>query len=156
MPRLGGDALRGRGGSPDLARPQGFTLKSRAQVEADAAAKVEKARPKTRFEAETAEELAELKARFDAAKQKNAQRRETIGDTEYWMQVVFATKADRNKFLELLGLDGVIDDQYLDGYALAAACNVKLPLPLSLPKGHTIVSHWEAIALPITASDDAD
>jgi hypothetical protein len=70
--------------------------------------------------ARTADELSALDAAFKERKAKERARFQAATDSEYWFAVCFRSRAEKEAFLDALGL---LDhgDKYLDGATFAEA-----------------------------------
>lgn len=105
-----------KGGGPALKSAAGPSLKGKPQPVQDA-------------EADSVTELNELQAGFKERAEKERQRFLEATDSEYWVAVCFQTRAEKEEFLEKLGLlqNG---DKYLEGRAVARALGVTLETPM--------------------------
>ena len=76
-------------------------------------------------EQDTVAELGAVEAAFRAREEREATRMSNEIDSENWFAVVFETRAQKEEFLEILGL---LDhgDKYLDGVEVARRLNVDL------------------------------
>lgn len=97
--------------------------------------------------------------RMDRELAKNYQQFEDEYDSEFWVCLVFQTRAQREAFVAALGERGMLpadvskDDKYLSGTALAKQLNVTLPpgptwRPEPAPK-----KRWADLARDITPGD---
>lgn len=72
------------------------------------------------------------------------QRVDSATESEYWCQIVFQSKAQRDAFFEELGKD-LLDDQWVDGQRLAATLGIKLPEGPKLKSNRS--KSWDGLVL---------
>lgn len=63
-------------------------------------------------------------------------------ESEYWCQIVFQSKAQRNAFFEAIGKE-LLDDQWVDGQKLAASFGIELPVGPKLKSNRT--KSWDEL-----------
>lgn len=80
----------------------------------------------------------EISATLQGIKDRTKQeqlRRAAATDSEYWAQIVFGSKAQRDAFFAGLAASHLLEDQWVDGVALAAHLGVELPESPALSSG---------------------
>ncbi len=75
------------------------------------------------------DEANEVLAGFKERASRETQRYEDATDSEFWIALCFQTRAQKEEFLEKLGLLE-LGDKYLDGMAVAEVLGVKLESPI--------------------------
>lgn len=98
-----------------------------------------------------ADSLAELSEVLDGFKQRAEREQERFvdaTDSEYWIAVCFQTRAQKEEFLEKLGLlaDG---DKYLDGLLVARKLGITIESPTPGKPKLKIDSKLTAMSLPL-------
>lgn len=66
-----------------------------------------------------AKAIADAYAGFKKRTEKERQRFEFAVDADFWCGLCFRTRADRNKFLEAVGVNRLYNSQHIDGYELS-------------------------------------
>jgi hypothetical protein len=101
------------------------------------------------MEADSLAEMEAIRAAFagtDTARQFRAQREQYDArtDSEYWFCAVFQSRAQKDEFLRLTGLEAS-GDKYLDGREVAAKCGVQLTPYTHTHKQGKIDPVWAAM-----------
>lgn len=76
-------------------------------------------------EADSKAELNAMQLAFKARREREKERYENATDSEFWVAVVFRTRAQKEAFLQSSGLDA-LGDKYLDGEKVAQHLNITL------------------------------
>jgi hypothetical protein len=86
------------------------------------------------YEYEKASELEQTKR----LKYKQQKQMHDMVDTQYYACVIFANKADKEKWFETLGNIEIIGNTFIDGYQLAKNMGVKIEMTATLPEPHYV------------------
>lgn len=72
-------------------------------------------------------EMSEVLAGIQQRGKDEQNRRDAATQTEFWAQLVFGSKVQRDAFFEGLKASHLLDDQWVDGQALAKHLGIELP-----------------------------
>jgi hypothetical protein len=78
--------------------------------------------------ADPTEDAERVRSAFQQRADEEADRFTAATDSEFWVALCFQTRAQKDEFLEKLGV-AALGDKYLDGRAVAAAMGIKLESP---------------------------
>ena len=97
---------------------------------------------------DAAVELDAIQQGFRDRRDREAERAELVTMTDYYFCVCFATRQQRQAFLDGVGWDIAAGDRYLDGRALAKRDGVELPPDPVFPAIRRD-STWDDLAAPL-------
>lgn len=90
-----------------------------------------------------ADEMSDVLKQFKASAKNENLRMEDATDGEFWLGVVFQSKAQRDEFIAKLGVE--VDDQFIDGMALADQIGIILETPVMPVRQVKIDKAWQTL-----------
>lgn len=85
------------------------------------------AEPGGNAEVESLEEVGEVLRGMKERNKTEQERRAAATETEFWAQLVFQSRAQRDAFFAGLAASHLLEDQWVDGVALAAHLEIAIP-----------------------------